>query len=318
MIPLFWFGLPVNIDSRFLMPAAAVAMVPLAFPFGSNRTWNACMHGLYLIGIVWILVGRYAQFPPLGVSLPGYMAGWLSLRGLLASDFLRLFGAFAVVAGLAYFFSRRSAHVAPAMTAVFCAGCVILTVGSRTWCGTLDPCTLLNISPTFIRPTMLDAWRWTNEHIDHATIAYTGNNVPYPLFCEQLTNHVYYVNIDRHASWGFHDYARAHSTPGATEPSDPLAHASGELVPLGPNARDAAPRPRYERRDGYREAWVENLRSLGIDRLFVSALSAYEIDFVWHNDRGFPIEDEWAKADPQTFRLVFENLQVRIYRLAQP
>jgi hypothetical protein len=165
---------------------------------------------------------------------------------------------------------------------------------------------------------MLDAWRWTSAHLDHATIAYTGNNVPYPLFGEQLTNRVYYVNIDRHASWGFHDYARAHSRPGVTEPSAPLAHASGELMPASANPREEAPRPRYERREGYREAWVQNLRSRGVDRLFVSALSVYEIDDVWHNDRGFPIEDEWAKADPLSFRLVYENLQIRIYALARP
>jgi hypothetical protein len=79
-----------------------------------------------------------------------------------------------------------------------------------------------------------------------------------------------------------------------------------------------AVRPRYERMEGHRDAWVHNLKALAVGYLFVSVLSAYEIDYVWHNPRGFPIEDEWAKADPRTFRVVYENPQVRIYAVDLP
>ena len=34
---------------------------------------------------------------------------------------------------------------------------------------------------------------------------------------------------------------------------------------------------------------------------------------VAHNDGGFPIEDDWARADPSTFTLIYENPQIRIY-----
>ncbi len=68
----------------------------------------------------------------------------------------------------------------------------------------------------------------------------------------------------------------------------------------------------------YRDAWLVNLRSAGVTHLFVSVLSAYEIDFVSHNADGFPLEDDWARADPRAFRLIYENGQVRIYALAQP
>jgi hypothetical protein len=64
---------------------------------------------------------------------------------------------------------------------------------------------------------------------------------------------------------------------------------------------------------GYRDAWVRNLKLRGVTLLFVSTLSAYEIDNVWHDAGGFPIEAEWAKADPEAFGLVFQNPQVRIY-----
>ena len=53
--------------------------------------------------------------------------------------------------------------------------------------------------------------------------------------------------------------------------------------------------------------------ALGVGYLFVSALSAYEIDYVWHNGDGFPIEDDWARLDPDAFTVVYENPQVRIY-----
>ena len=38
---LFWRVIPDNGDSRFLLPAVAVAMVPLTFTFGTDRRWNA-------------------------------------------------------------------------------------------------------------------------------------------------------------------------------------------------------------------------------------------------------------------------------------
>ena len=72
-------------------------------------------------------------------------------------------------------------------------------------------------------------------------------------------------------------------------------------------------RPRYERMRGDRDAWLANLWAGGVDHLFVSALSAYEIDYVRHNSGGFPIEDDWAREDARIFRLVYENPQVRIY-----
>jgi hypothetical protein len=77
--------------------------------------------------------------------------------------------------------------------------------------------------------------------------------------------------------------------------------------------RDDAVRPRYERMHGDRDAWIFNLEQQRVQYLFVAMLSAYEIDYVWHNDRGFPIEDEWALAEPVRFHLVYTNAQVHIY-----
>jgi hypothetical protein len=313
MIPLCWFLVPDNADSRFLLPAVTVAMVALTLPFGSGAKWNALVHGVYLVGVAWIVVGTHRQIT---TPLPWFMGGWLSLEGIVSREALPLFVGFAgIAAGLAYFFSRRPAHALAAMAALCGAGCLTVALGSDAWCAPRR-CQVLAISPTYIREAVVVGWRWVDEHVKQSSIAYSGNNLPYPLTGERLSNRVSYVNIDRHADWRFHDYARARTRPASTESSSPLARASGQLVPLGERPGEEASRPRYERRNGYRDAWIQNLRSAGVRHLFISVLSAYEIDYVWHNDRGFPIEDEWAKADPHAFELVYENDQVRIYRLA--
>jgi hypothetical protein len=317
MVPLYWFGLPANVDSRFLLPAVAVATVPFAFSFGTNARWNACMHGAYLVGMLWILIGVNLDIP---LSLPWYMDGWQSLTGLVGHSAFVVFAGVAGVTGILWRSVARSPdRRIPLMAAIAGMASAGITLGSDLWCAPYR-CALLQLSSPSIRSTMILGWDWVRRNTREATLAYTGNNVPYPLFGERLTNRVYYVNIDRHASWRFHNYARTRSAPGATLPSSPLARSSGELMPLSPDAglHGDASRPRYERLEGHAEAWIQNLKSLGIDHLFISALSAYEIDYVWHNESGFPIEDEWARADPQAFKIVYENPQVRIYAISQP
>jgi hypothetical protein len=175
-------------------------------------------------------------------------------------------------------------------------------------------CEYLDVTSPFIRPNLLLGWKWVAEQTNRSTIAYTGNNLPYPLTGLHLTNRVVYANIDGHQRWRFHDYDRAHRA-GMLSASPALAVSSGELLPAGNPAGSggAAIRPRYERIDGFREAWIRTLDTLGATHLFVAALSAYEVDYVWHNEGGFPIEDTWANADPERFRLEYENHDVRMY-----
>jgi Dolichyl-phosphate-mannose-protein mannosyltransferase len=322
MIPLYWFAIPDNVDSRFMLPIALLALIPLAFVVRAARGWTLSMHAALTAGLVWILVGRHAELP---VALPYFMGGWLSLEGIVARAFLVPFTAVALAAGgVVYAIStKRSGSPAlalPLLTIVLAASSAALTMEPAARCASTS-CALLTISPTFIRAPTVDAWRWAAEHIHDSTIAYTGNNVPYPLAGDHLTNRVIYVNIDRHVDWRFHDYERAHRRRrDETLPAAPLATPSGVLTPIAGPARwhvDAV-RPRYERMLGDRTAWMANLRARGVDRLFVSALSAYEIDFVAHNDGGFPVEDDWARAEPSTFSLIYDNPEARIYIVHPP
>src|SRR5262249_17746594 len=150
-------------------------------------------------------------------------------------------------------------------------------------------------------------------HASQVRVAYTGDNLPYALSGHHLQNTVSYVNIDRHRDWRFDDYARSFERRGAVAEGEVMASASRVLDPLAPgeSARDA-PRPRFERMSGDRTSWKSNLAHAGISYLVVFALNPYEINFMWHNDGGFPIEDAWAGADA-TFTLVYDNPDARVY-----
>jgi hypothetical protein len=313
MAALSWFGIPDNADSRFLLPAVALAMAPLTYPFGSDPRRNAILHGLYLTAAAWLIVGSQRQ---IAASLPWFMGDWLALDGVVAPAWLPLFAAgVAASAGIAYGASRRPAYAAPLLTAAFGAGCFVLAIGAqRSYAN--DRSSLLTLSQTYIRAGMIVGWDWVHHHLTRATIANSGNNLPYPLFDEHLSNRVYYINIDRHGDWRFHDYARIRGRSGAATSRD-LAQPSGQLMPLtGPRSESAASRPRYERLEGYPDAWLGNLRAAKVTHLFVSVLSAYEIGYIMHNQGGFPIEDDWARADPASFTLLYENGQVRVYALS--
>jgi dolichyl-phosphate-mannose-protein mannosyltransferase len=314
MVPLYWFGVPDNVDSRFLLPAAMTALLPIAFVFRANRTWNRCAHAALAAGLVWLVVGRHGE---LTAQLPWYMGGWLSLDGVVSRAALPVFVALAALAAAIVMVRRTPAHVAARLTGVLGAACVGLTIGSQYWCRPYR-CDLLTLSPIYIRAAVQPAWQWLDGHRDQArTVAYTGNNLPYPLVGDHLQSLVVYVNIDRHLRWRFDDYDRARrrridaGPPAAVA----LARSSGVLLPIAdaPIARIDAVRPRFERMEGNRDGWVQNMKALGVDCLFVTVLSAYEIDYVSHNAGGFPIEDDWARSDPSSFTLLFANDQVRIY-----
>ena len=312
MVPLYWFGFPVNVDARFLMPAVGPAMLPLAFLFSRGRRWNTAVHVAYTAALAWLVVGSPHSLPG---TVPWFMSGWLALDGLIRTAYLPPFAGVAAAVGVACLAVRRSPRLAlPVLTSVLACASVTLAIGATKWCGEAG-CEYLDTTSPYIRSGYLESWQWVSQNVSNATIAYTGINLPYPLTGERLTNRVVYVNIDGRGRWRFHDYDRAFRS-GRFVPDPPrLAESSGELMPVAQRAgpRDDALRPRYERMHGNRDAWVFNLESMRVRYLFVAMLSAYEIDYVWHNERGFPIEDEWALADPGRFRLVYTNPQVHIY-----
>ena len=285
------------------VPAIGSALLPWAFLFPRRARGAAAVHAAYALAFAWLIVGVRTQLPG---RVPWFMDGWLALNGLVAREFLVWAAAAAAALALVWIAARRTAQATVALAGLVAAGAIALAVDGGACLDTTSP---------FIRAGYVESWRWIDDNVTRATIAYTGINLPYPLSGRQLTNRVVYANIDGRAHWRFHDYDRAYRA-GRFDPEPPLlARSSGELLPVadrrGP--RDDALRPRYERMDGIRDAWIFNLETLDVRYLFVATLSAYELDYVWHNDRRFPIEDEWAQADPTRFHLVYANADVHIY-----
>jgi hypothetical protein len=241
MCPLFWLALPDNGDSRFLLPAVTAATLLPAFAFGSGRVWNATLHTAYLIAAVWLIVGAQRQIP---ASLPWFMGDWLALDGVVAPDSLAIFAACAAMtAGVSWVAARLRVPSSWAVVAV-CVGAVGLSVG-WPFSKSADSLGLRSLSPTYVRAGMVAGWKWTTSHVVDSVVAYSGNNVPYPLFGEHLSNSARYINIDRHANWRFHDYARARGK-GDVRGAHSLAQPSGQLMPLVRGSSEAS-RPRFER-----------------------------------------------------------------------
>ncbi|HEY7289014.1 MAG TPA: glycosyltransferase family 39 protein [Vicinamibacterales bacterium] len=314
MTVLYWFGLPVNVDSRFLMPAVAPALVPLAFAFGGRRAWDVTIHVAYAAAMAWIVVGAPVE---IHASLPWFMQDWLSLSGLMNSAFLLWYAAAALaLIGAWWLRPTRVAWSVPYGVAVFGTAIAMIAIGGEHWC-IPSRCEYLAVTSPHVAMDVVYGWRWMDEHARASTVAYTGLNLPYPLTGPQLTNRVVYVNIDGRLNWRFHDYDRAYRAGRFPPPSPRLATGSGELepAPQGLPSHPTAPRPRYERMHGDRDSWMANLRKLNVSYLFVSRLSPYEIDNVWHDDRGFPIESTWASADPRAFQLAYENAAVRVFQI---
>ena len=199
--------------------------------------------------------------------------------------------------------------------AIIAAG-VTLAIGADTWRAPAT-CEFLTVPSSHVQLNYLLGSRWIAANVRSAHIAYTGINLPYPLCGSDVSNVVSYVNIDHHKDWRFHNYARAFGRPMPdVVRATALAVGSGVFMPVASRAGplDAA-RPRFERMFGQRGAWITNLKASHVSYLFVSALDPVPIEYVWHNAGRFPIEDEWARAEPLAFRLVYENDDVRIYQV---
>ena len=311
VIALCWMTVGDNTDARFLLPAVALfpAAVPLAF--SDRPRMNVFLHAWLIAGIAWVLIGIDRQLSP---PLPWFMADWLPLHGVLDSEFLVVFvfltGAAMAVCAVAM---RRRVVVAAAVSLAAAAGAT-MAIGAEHWC-LPGRCAYVQFDDPHIRSAFIYGARWLTQNVHGANVAYAGINLPYPLSGSRLTNTVRYVNIDNHLSWRFDQYAAAYRQGGLQAGAQPLARASGVLMPAeGPDAI----RPRFERRAGNSDEWKMNLARERVGYLFVMTLDPYEIDYNRHDAQGFPVEDEWARSDPAQFRLVYSNDGVRIYEVSLP
>jgi hypothetical protein len=279
MVALFWWVVPYNnaFSARYLFPGVALAMLLAPFAFSLNERVAPLVHIGLCVALLWLLM--MSRHP----LVPGrFVLMYAGLAGLVAVEW------------------RRLDRDAGAFLLSFGALCAVSFLGSVQICPNAG-CGLLGVSQ-WDRPTLFAGWEWTEQHATHATIAYSGNNVPYRLLGSHFDNRVSYVNVDRHVEWRYHDYDQAER------------RRSDYRLP-------ERPYPPYYRRQPFGAAWMANLRRLNVDYVFLTRLSVLLIEAenlspainYAHDEAGFPIEATWMDADPRMFALVFETPEVKIY-----
>src|SRR6185503_20241176 len=138
------------------------------------------------------------------------------------------------------------------------------------------------------------AWSWTRANLKSARIAYTGNNLAFPLTGQDLANDVRYINVSGPPT------APLHFFPSSSSSSSP----------------SPSPEPAPYRNAATYTTWRANLRATHRDALFVAALYPEVGRTIAHDVQGFPVERAWADAHPETFTLRFASDAARIYDVA--
>jgi hypothetical protein len=122
-------------------------------------------------------------------------------------------------------------------------------------------------------------------------VAYTGNNLAFPLWGRDLSNDVRHVNVAGGATDLLHDF------PAAPAPAP-------------------APEPAPDRDGASYDVWRAHLRAARRDVLFVAAVYPEVRRAIATDADGFPIERAWADAHPETFTLRFADDAARVYGVA--
>lgn len=143
-------------------------------------------------------------------------------------------------------------------------------------------------------PDAAKAWDWLNENTTGENIAYTGRPTPFPLYGTGFKNNVWYISVNNVEPAKLHYFPKSNYIWGY---------------------KDNLWITNFEEADNYRgnpdyDTWIRNLKKSKIDILFIySGLAASGIIY--------PLEDKWAAAHPDKFKLVFSNNTIHIYRLVK-
>lgn len=141
-------------------------------------------------------------------------------------------------------------------------------------------------------PEAIEAWGWLNKNTVGNSIAFVGRPVAYPLYGTHYKNDVHYISVNNRQPAKLHFYPDSWYTWGFDFEGQ---HANM----LEDN--------NYRGKALY-ATWHKNLTESHIDFLFIYSL---------HQTKNivFPIEETWASAHPDVFKLVYANEIVRIYSL---
>ncbi len=272
---IYWTVLPYNgpAAARFLFPSVGLAMLLIPAAFRLPGKLPLIVHVLCGAAVAWLIA--------------------LGPERFVGARYLPLYAGFVGLAVLYSSFSRPRIFSAALLFVAACAATLLLSARRCPETG----CSLLTATWTD-RPRMFAGWDWIEQHAHNVSIAYSGNNVPYRLLGPHLENRVYYVNIDRHIGWKYHDYERAARGRTAFTPA------------IRPNL------PYFRESPNFRE-WLTNLKQMNTQYVFISRLPGImlaEQDYA-RDDAGFPIEAAWTASHAEIFTPAYENEEIRIYSM---
>jgi len=138
-----------------------------------------------------------------------------------------------------------------------------------------------------------EAWFWLNSHTGGSRIAYAGIPLVLPLYGENFKNDVFYVSVNNI------DPVKLHFFPKARYIWNEDFRIMHKSLEKPGNFREY---PDYR-------AWLKNLRSMDTDFLVVYSLRKIRDKII------FSIEDDWARAHPETFIPVFTKNIVIVYKI---
>ena len=290
--------IPYNTQFRFLLPAFALGMVPIARVL-TARPWlsmpiagMATLQLLPVPGLSFFVAG-HAPLLPIGNDLLALGSLW------------RTFALPVAIALSVAIVTRKRWWGWPTALVLVAVAC---RLGSEPLAKALAAKPLAafysfrgdfsnRISPAWI---VLDSASGAG-----ARVAYAGTNLPYYLFGVGLRNEVRYVNVDRHADWAEHDYHHDGGSPWARPIYD---HPWPQLHRAHPNYDD----------------WLANLRAANIDLLFVARENMHGKAFRGPGPAPYPIERAWAQAHPESFTFLGPRFdpngplpQAMVYRVSK-
>ncbi|OGV63764.1 MAG: hypothetical protein A3K19_05125 [Lentisphaerae bacterium RIFOXYB12_FULL_65_16] len=261
---IYVWGIPHNLETRFLLPAIALAAAGMAL--ATDRAGSPRV--VYAIGIL-----AMALF---GIPLLQHACRSARLlpRPLLIADAAVLVGA---AVGIALWLKRtlptRTALVALAATAL------LVTLSAMGASAQLRPVSLLLADYTAVAPVYLRFNQPAPAGPPPTTIAYAGLNLPYTLVGDRMRNKVVYCNVRKGLNAGFFDFWKDEKRTYAYH------------------------KPGIYRDRPDKDAWVRNLRQAGAQVLVVFRMRPVERQHLEATPEGYPIEDAWAAETPQIFSL---------------
>ena len=285
---VYWFVIPYNTQERFLLPALALGLAPLALLLQGRRWLQAAVLALlvwHLMTPLWQTQFRLNPSNRGAVLLPwdgGRLSGGVVVSGL----------ALPLALGLAWAVLERTRRFRWIVCGFVVTAGGILAAWPAVRARGRTP-ELRFYPATYFAPNLLPAWLALEEARgpDGARVAYAGTNLPYYLFGRDLKNEVHYVNVNEHADWLLHDYHRSRRQAGDVElASDPW--------------------PAWYRDEPDYDAWLENLRDARIEYLFVARENQHGKRDVREGISEFPVERRWARDHPEVFepvRLTFQS-----------